>query len=73
MNAKWPVYFASGERTLGLAPVSDFVTRILNVNGEILLKNENEQKLDLSGMKQGLYILEITTKNGVYRQKLIKK
>jgi PKD repeat protein len=24
MNAKWPVYFASGERDLGLAPVSDF-------------------------------------------------
>ncbi len=24
MNARWPVYFASGERDLGLAPVSDF-------------------------------------------------
>ncbi len=24
MNAKWPVYFAEGERDLGLAPVSDF-------------------------------------------------
>ena len=24
MNAKWPVYFATGQRDLGLAPVSDF-------------------------------------------------
>jgi pectate lyase len=52
---------------------SDFAKRILNVNGEALLKNENERLLDLSGMRQGLYILEITTKNGVFRQKLIKK
>lgn len=26
--AKWPVYFATGERTLGLAPVSDFTADI---------------------------------------------
>lgn len=27
-SAKWPVYFATGERTLGLAPVSDFTADI---------------------------------------------
>jgi bacillolysin len=52
---------------------SDFVTKILTVNGEVLLKNENERKLYLSGMKPGLYILEIKTQNGLFRQKLIKK
>jgi PKD repeat protein len=52
---------------------SDFETRILTVNGEVLLKNENERKLYLSGMKPGLYILEIKTQNGLFRQKLIKK
>lgn len=52
---------------------SDFTTRILNVNGEVLLRSENERLLDLSGMRQGLYILEVKAKNGVFRQKLIKK
>jgi Zn-dependent metalloprotease/PKD repeat protein len=51
----------------------DFTARILNVNGVVILKSENERLLDLSGMRQGLYILEIKAKNGVFRQKLIKK
>jgi PKD repeat protein len=52
---------------------SDFVAKILTVNGEVLLKFENERKIYLSGMKPGLYIVEIKTQDGLFRQKLIKK
>ena len=38
MNAKWPVYFASGERDLGLAPVSDFTADYKSGNAPLEVK-----------------------------------
>ena len=38
MNAKWPVYFASGERDLGLAPVSDFTADYKTGNAPLEVK-----------------------------------
>lgn len=38
LNARWPVYFASGERDLGLAPVSDFTADFKTGNAPLEVK-----------------------------------
>jgi bacillolysin len=53
--------------------VKDFSVRIFNLQGELLGSYKNKHKLDLSAMKNGIYILEIETDTDLYRHKLIKK
>jgi bacillolysin len=51
----------------------DFSVSIFNLQGELLERWENKHQLDLSTMKDGIYILEVKTDNGLYRHKLMKQ
>jgi Zn-dependent metalloprotease/PKD repeat protein len=50
-----------------------FSVKLFDLQGNMLLAGENEQQLDLSPMKSGVYILELGTKEGCYQYKLLKQ
>ncbi len=81
MNARWPVYFATGERGLGLAPVSDFTADYktgsaplevkyvdLSVNDPALWKWTFEGGVPATSSKQNPYVIYNTP--GTYRVSL---
>ena len=51
----------------------DLTIKLFDLYGHILLTSRNNKALDLSGIKPGLYILEIKTEEGLSRQKLVKR
>ncbi len=51
----------------------DFTVKILNVEGSLQLKDTNVSQLDLKNLKPGIYILELETKTGITRHKLLKE
>jgi len=51
----------------------DFSVRLLDLYGNVLKISNNNRYFDLSDIKSGLYILEIKTEAGLFRQKLIKR
>ena len=51
----------------------DFSAKLLDLYGHVLITCHNNKHLDLSDIKSGLYILEIRTESGLFRQKLIKR
>jgi hypothetical protein len=51
----------------------DLTIKLFDLYGHLLLTGRNNKTLDLSGIKPGLYILEIKTEEGLSRQKLIKR
>ncbi len=51
----------------------NFSVKVSDLNGSILLIDKNNKQIDISGIKPGLYVIEITTENGLLRQKMIKK
>ncbi|MDD2192223.1 MAG: T9SS type A sorting domain-containing protein, partial [Bacteroidales bacterium] len=50
---------------------------LYNINGQVLLKNEkiktNSQKLNLSALTKGVYVLKVVTDKNVYSRKVIKR
>jgi len=51
---------------------SEFSTKIFSIQGSLIIENENQNKIDLSSLKAGLYIVEIKTNNKTIRKKVIK-
>ena len=51
----------------------DFSFRIYDLQAQLLLEGENKPQLDLSKIKPGAYIIEVETKAGLYRYKLLKQ
>ena len=51
----------------------DFSVKLIDLYGNVLKISNNNRYFDLSDIKSGLYILEIKTEAGLFRQKLIKR
>lgn len=51
----------------------DFVTVIYDIHGRSVMKSKNEHAVDMTELSRGLYILEITTRNGRIVEKLVKQ
>lgn len=58
---------------LNIVCQEDFTVRILNVEGTLQQKDSNVSQLDLKNLKPGIYILEMETKTGITRHKLLKE
>ena len=63
-------------------PVSDllhitsgenFTVNVFNLNGKKLISRNNEQDLDVTGLVQGIYIIEIKAGDNILRDKFIKR
>jgi len=50
----------------------DFSLKLFDLDGKMLMKNENLRQIDLSEMKPGVYFIEMETENGKLRNKIIK-
>jgi hypothetical protein len=57
---------------LNISGNMEFIVRILNVQGAIMLQCENQDKIDISHLAKGIYIIEIKTEMESLRRKLIK-
>lgn len=51
----------------------EFSVCLHDLNGNIILKSDNQRQIDISGLKKGLYILEIQAGNTSAKSKLIKR
>jgi Zn-dependent metalloprotease/PKD repeat protein len=51
----------------------DFLFRIYDLRGKLLLEGKNKPQLDLSKIKPGAYIIEVETEAVLYRHKLLKQ
>jgi hypothetical protein len=47
--------------------------RVMNVNYMILRPGDNQLMIDMSGIKQGIYLLEIKTEGKLFTKKIIKR
>ena len=52
---------------------SEFSVRIFNIYGKLMLTSENQNMIDLSILKSGIYIIEIKTSTGLLIEKFIKE
>jgi len=52
---------------------SEFSVRIFNIYGKLILTGENQNIIDLSILKSGIYIIEIKTATGLLIEKFIKE
>jgi bacillolysin len=51
----------------------DYTVKIFNLQGELVYNGANESRIDASNLHAGVYILQLNTKQGLYRSKLLKK
>ena len=58
---------------LNITCSNDFTVRIFNETGKLVLTAKNEHQINLSSLRTGLYIMEINTKSGITRHKLMKE
>lgn len=52
--------------------VSDFTTELYDISGKLILKSSNIEKLNISELHSGIYILKISTDNGTVSKRIIK-
>lgn len=53
--------------------MNDFEIDIINARGQIVLKDHNQNKIDISALAQGIYLLRLTEDNNMFFQKFIKE
>ena len=58
---------------LNIISNGDCSVSVYNIQGTLVLRNKNVRQLDMSPLKQGVYILELKNKSTVFRQKLVKQ
>ncbi len=58
---------------LNIFCTEDFSVRIYNVEGVLRLADKNMTQLDLKALNPGIYFMELETKAGITRHKLVKK
>lgn len=51
----------------------NFTSEIFSITGQLVLKSKNESQLDISKLNSGMYILRISTENGLFTKRLIKE
>lgn len=64
---------ATSEIKIDIPFTDDFIIEIVNTYGIQLLRAENQNTINISGLKDGIYILKIISASGVYSQKIIKQ
>ncbi|HSH20566.1 MAG TPA: T9SS type A sorting domain-containing protein, partial [Draconibacterium sp.] len=52
---------------------NDFIVKVYDLNGKQAIAKSNQRRLNVSGLKPGIYILEMNTGNNIIREKLIKQ
>jgi hypothetical protein len=52
---------------------SDFSVTLFNASGKIVFSARNQDQIDLSELSKGLYIMELKTKEGTTRHKIVKE
>ncbi len=64
----------SGEVSIvGMQDVDIEEVKLFTVNGQWLISTKNNSKMNLSYLANGIYFIEIESKNGVIRHKIIKQ
>lgn len=53
-------------------PISEFSTELYDVTGKLVLKSNNVQRLDISNLVSGIYVLKISTYKGTVSKRIIK-
>lgn len=67
------LYFSQNEITVALTnSKSDFEITIVNAIGQIILKIQNENKINISRISSGIYFIKITQENNLFTQKFSK-
>jgi Zn-dependent metalloprotease/PKD repeat protein len=51
----------------------DFSVALFNTAGKLVLSAKNQSQVDLTSLSNGLYIMELTTKEGTTRHKIVKE
>jgi PKD repeat protein len=58
---------------LTIACDGNFMVKIFNLQGSLMMSAENEAQLDVSVLSPGVYMMELRTENGLSRHKLLKQ
>jgi Secretion system C-terminal sorting domain len=64
---------ATTEITISTAISASFSTEITNILGAVVLKNQEETRLDISNLQKGIYFFKLRMGTEVYVQKFIKQ
>ena len=51
---------------------TEFIVKIRNIQGKLILQSENRNEIDVSGLDEGIYIIEIETAEGTLTKRIIK-
>jgi bacillolysin len=51
----------------------NFTFNLLNLNGQLILSEQNKHQIDLSGFSEGLYLIELRTDKKIIREKILKR
>ncbi|TXE20021.1 T9SS type A sorting domain-containing protein [Psychroserpens burtonensis] len=54
------------------ASISDFTTELYDITGKLVLKSSNKERLDVSQLQAGIYILRISTNDGTISKRITK-
>ena len=67
------LYPNPADQVLNINTEGDFNYSVMNVNGEILVKNANSKTLDISSFSAGIYFVKLQNAKGVQVKKFVKK
>ncbi len=59
--------------TIDIATISDFQIEVLNVLGEVIITRQNENRIDITYLKNGLYLISVRQGENYFTQKFIKQ
>ncbi len=72
-NRNMLIYPNPADDLLNIVCTEDFSVRIYNVEGVLLLANKNVFQFELKSLTPGIYFVELETKTGITRHKLLKQ
>ena len=64
---------ATAEITISVPSQARFQIEVFNLLGEIVVKKQNQKKIDISELPKGLYIVKLYQGQNTYKEKLIKQ
>lgn len=64
---------ATTEIKIDLPYVNNFTSEIIDPNGKTLLRTQNQNTINISNLKSGIYFLRLISGNYAYTQKIIKQ
>jgi hypothetical protein len=67
------LYPNPADQVLNINTEGDFNYSVMNVNGEVLVKNANSKTLDISSFSAGIYFVKLQNAKGVQVKKFVKK